>query len=122
MIIANIESGDDSSKIGDNGKAIGHLQIHKECVEDVNHWFGTNYCHEDMVDREKAEDVFFKYIALGEDRFIKENLSFPTEKDIVNFWNWGIYQKPKNDIYYGKYQKEKKRQESQLRIDGNIGR
>lgn len=121
MIIAQIESGNDTTQIGDNGRAIGHLQIHKECVEDVNHWFGTKYCHEDMEDRAKAEDVFFKYITLGEDRFVKKHLRYPDEKDIVNFWNFGIYQKPTNSVYYGKYQQEKKRQKSQLRRLGNIG-
>lgn len=117
-IIAQIESGDDSSKIGDNGKAIGHLQIHKECVEDVNRWFGTNYCHEDMVDRDKAEDVFFKYIAIGEDLFIKKHSSFPDEEDIVRMWNGGCYSgysRKSTKKYYEIYQQEKeKRQESQL--------
>lgn len=109
MLIAQIESNDNVDAIGDNGLAFGHLQIHAGCVQDVNKYFNTSYSHEDMKNRKCAEDVFIKYIAIGEDIHIKKYNKFPSEKDIVNMWNWGIYQRAKNNKYYERYKSKKNR-------------
>lgn len=44
--ISIVESGGDPSAIGDNGKALGHLQIHAGVVQDVNETYKTNFTHE----------------------------------------------------------------------------
>jgi len=109
FLIGHIESGHNPQAIGDNGKAIGHLQIHEACVQDVNRHFKTDYCHTDMDIPELAIEVFYKYIAIGEHLFIKKHGRFPEEKDIVLFWNHGIYYQPKKSKYYEKYKQVKKR-------------
>lgn len=38
-----VESGNQADAIGDNGRAIGCLQITKACVRDVNRIYGTSY-------------------------------------------------------------------------------
>lgn len=57
------ESGNNPNVIrGDNGKAIGILQIQWKYVVDVNTKFGTNYSHEDMQDPEIAKQVTRLYL------------------------------------------------------------
>jgi len=106
-----IESNHNPEAIGDQGRALGHLQIHAECVEDVNNWYGTDYCHQDMHIPELAVEVFFKYMAMGETLFIKKYTRFPEEQDLVKFWNHGIYYQPKDSKYYEKYRKAKQEKE-----------
>ena len=38
-----VESGNQADAIGDNGRAIGCLQIQKACLLDVNRVYGTNF-------------------------------------------------------------------------------
>ena len=42
--LVQVESRGNSNAIGDNGKAIGCLQIHKGVVEDVNRIYGNHIC------------------------------------------------------------------------------
>lgn len=57
-----VESGGNDRAIGDNGRAIGPLQIHAAVVEDVNRIHGTRYTHAQMHDRAKAARVCVLYI------------------------------------------------------------
>ena len=50
--------------IGDNGRAIGPLQVHAGAVADVNRAFGTRYRHRDMMDRAAATAVLDRYLWL----------------------------------------------------------
>ena len=45
--LVRVESKGSVNAIGDNGKAIGILQIHKEVVDDVNKAYGVAYSYED---------------------------------------------------------------------------
>lgn len=58
-----VESGGNDLAIGDGGRAIGALQIHRGVVDDVNRVHGTKYRHADMHDRKKAVRVASLYIA-----------------------------------------------------------
>lgn len=89
--IAKIESNFNSNAIGDNGKAYGLLQIHKEVVDDVNRYYKTTYVHEEMFDSVCAIEVFHLYIKMGIDRYQKKYSKNPDIQHIVRMWNGGIY-------------------------------
>lgn len=73
--------------IGDNGRAIGPLQIHAAAVEDVNRAFGTTYRHADMGDRAKASAVFDRYLWLyAQPGRIGRAV---TSEDRARIWNGG---------------------------------
>ena len=57
-----VESSGNDMAIGDNGKAIGPLQIHRAVVLDVNRITGSNYRHQDMTNRAQARAVCEAYL------------------------------------------------------------
>lgn len=59
--IIQVESNFNPNAIGDNGKAVGILQIHPIMVEDVNRIAKTNYNLEDRYCPQKSSQMFFIY-------------------------------------------------------------
>ena len=60
--IEQVESGGDASAVGDNGLAVGILQIHPTMVDDVNRIIGdTEYTLEDRKDVERSREMFSVY-------------------------------------------------------------
>jgi hypothetical protein len=57
-----VESSGNDLAIGDNGRAIGPLQIHKAVVLDVNRIIGSHYRHQDMTNRAQARAVCEAYL------------------------------------------------------------
>ena len=57
-----VESGGNDRAVGDNGRAIGPLQIHAAVVEDVNRIHGTRYTHAQMTNRAVAVRVCVLYV------------------------------------------------------------
>ncbi len=57
-----VESGGNDQAIGDNGRALGPLQIHKAVVVDVNRFTGSHYRHQDMTNRVAARAVCEAYL------------------------------------------------------------
>jgi hypothetical protein len=57
-----VESGGNDLAIGDNGRAVGPLQIHKAVVLDVNRITGSHYRHQDMTNRVQARAVCEAYL------------------------------------------------------------
>ena len=57
-----VESSNNDLAIGDQGRAIGCLQIHKAVVVDVNRFTGSNYRHQDMTNRAAARAVCQAYL------------------------------------------------------------
>ena len=57
-----VESSGNDMAIGDNGKAIGPLQIHKAVVLDVNRFTGSHYRWEAMTNRAQARAVCEAYL------------------------------------------------------------
>ena len=57
-----VESSGNDMAIGDGGKAIGPLQIHKAVVLDVNRITGLSYRHKDMTNRVAARAVCQAYL------------------------------------------------------------
>jgi len=57
-----VESSGNDQAIGDNGRALGPLQIHRGVVLDVNRFTGSNYRHQDMTNRAAARAVCQAYL------------------------------------------------------------
>jgi hypothetical protein len=57
-----VESGGRDSAIGDQGRAIGPLQIHRAVVTDVNRITGAHYRHSEMTNRTIARKVCQAYL------------------------------------------------------------
>ena len=97
--LITIESAGNNSAIGDNGKAVGCLQIHPIMVRDVNRILGKEvYTLSDRLSRQKSVEmasIYFNHYCKGD-----------TEEQMVRKWNGG----PKGDRkkstikYWKKYQ------------------
>ena len=57
-----VESSGNDLAIGDGGRAIGPLQIHRGVVLDVNRITGSNYRHSEMTNRAQARAVCEAYL------------------------------------------------------------
>ena len=57
-----VESSGNDLAIGDNGRALGPLQIHRGVVLDVNRITGSHYRHQDMTNRVQARAVCEAYL------------------------------------------------------------
>ena len=57
-----VESSGNEQAIGDNGRALGPLQIHRGVVLDVNRITGSSYRHQDMTNRAQARAVCEAYL------------------------------------------------------------
>jgi hypothetical protein len=106
--LCTVESNNDPLSVGDYGDAIGILQIHKICVDDVNRVYNTTYTHEDMFDEELSKEVFILYLTYGAVVYKNKFNRYPNEEELVRMWNGGIYNGYKiksTKIYYKKYLK-----------------
>ena len=57
-----VESSGNDLAIGDNGRALGPLQIHRGVVQDVNRITGSNYQWQQMTNRVQARAVCEAYL------------------------------------------------------------
>ena len=57
-----VESSGNDQAIGDNGRALGPLQIHRAVVLDVNKFTGSHYRWESMTNRAQARAVCQAYL------------------------------------------------------------
>ena len=82
-----VESSGNDMAVGDNGRAIGCLQIHKAVVADVNKFTGSHYRHQDMTNRAQARAVCQAYLEhyVTEKRIGRK----PTIADFAKVWNSG---------------------------------
>ena len=60
--LIEVESHGNPNAVGDHGKAIGCLQIHKEVVADVNHIYNTNFRHKTAFDPAVAKIIAELYL------------------------------------------------------------
>ena len=90
-----VESSNNDLAVGDQGKAIGCLQIHKAVVLDVNRITGSHYRHQDMTNRVAARAVCEAYLRhYGKGKTIEEQSRIwnggPTgdkKQATLGYWN-----------------------------------
>ena len=97
-----VESSGNDQAIGDNGRALGPLQIHRGVVQDVNRITGSHYKHSEMTNRVAARAVceaYFRHYAKG-----------ATTEQLARRWNGGPTgdRKSATDAYWAKVKKQLK--------------
>lgn len=85
--ICKVESNNGMYVVGDNGKAIGCLQIWKSVVDDVNKYSKVKYTYDDRYDKEKSYQMFRLYV--GHYATQKRLGRKPTNEDMARIWNGG---------------------------------
>lgn len=106
--ISIIESSGNPEAIGDNGRALGHLQIHACVVNDVNRVYKLNLRHSDMLQEEQANRVFWLWLNhYGKALSVKLKRKL-TPEDCARLWNCGLNgysrDRAKGDRYWAKVQ------------------
>ena len=97
-----VESHGNDLAIGDQGRAIGPLQIHRAVVVDVNRFTGSHYRHQDMTNCAAARAVCQAYLThYGRGA---------TTEQLARRWNGGPTgdRKPATLPYWRKVQQEMK--------------
>ena len=98
-----VESSGNDQAIGDNGRAIGPLQIHRGVVLDVNKFTGSHYRHQDMTNRVQARSVCAAYLThYGKGKSTEEQ---------ARIWNGGPQghkKKTATQAYWNKVEKHLK--------------
>jgi hypothetical protein len=102
--LEQVESRGNASAIGDNGRALGCLQIWQAVVTDANRIAGASYNHADAFDRTKARAIASIYLNYYGRRIGHE----PTNQDYARIWNGGPsgHQKTATLGYWSKVKKE----------------
>jgi hypothetical protein len=98
-----VESSGNDQAIGDNGRALGPLQIHRGVVLDVNRITGSNYRHQDMTNRAQARAVCQAYL----DHYGRGK-SFEEQARIWNAGPQGHKKKTATQAYWLKVQRNLK--------------
>jgi hypothetical protein len=97
-----VESSGNDLAIGDNGRALGPLQIHRGVVLDVNRITGSNYRWESMTNRAQARAVCQAYLEpYGRGK---------TTEQQARIWNGGPTgdRKSSTEAYWAKVKKQLK--------------
>jgi len=95
-----VESSNNNLAIGDQGRAIGCLQIHKAVVLDVNRITGSHYRWESMTNRVQARAVCEAYL--------KHYGKGKTTEEQARIWNGGPqghHKKQATEAYWNKVRK-----------------
>ena len=95
-----VESSGNDLAVGDQGKAIGCLQIHKAVVADVNKFTGSHYQWQQMTNRVAARAVCQAYL----EHYGKNK----TTEEQARIWNGGPqghHKKQATEAYWNKVRK-----------------
>jgi len=97
-----VESGGNDLAIGDQGRALGPLQIHRGVVQDVNRITGSNYQWQQMTNRVHARAVCEAYL-----KHYGKNC---TTEQLARRWNGGPAgdRKSATEAYWAKVKKHLK--------------
>jgi hypothetical protein len=109
--LIQVESKGDSKAVGDNGKALGALQIWKVVVQDVNSIHKTKYTHKDMFDLQKSKTVCYKYLNYHGKQY-KQRYNKPASYEVLSrIWNGGPtgYKKQTTNNYWLKVKADLKK-------------
>ena len=113
-----VESVGRADAIGDNGRAVGVLQIHPECVQDINRFAKTNYTLSDRADARKSVEMCRRYLYHYGNKYKRDKGVEPTSEVLARIWNGGPrgYNNGRTLRYWAKVRAELRRQ-GQARAD-----
>ncbi len=95
--LAIVESSLNPLAVGDNGNAVGYLQITPAVVQDVNTFYGTTYEMDDRYDTRKSVEICKKYLKYWGEVFEKKTGRPPSAEIYAKMWNGGCYAWKKTD-------------------------
>jgi hypothetical protein len=112
--LAIVESSLNPLAVGDNGNAVGYLQITPAVVEDVNTFYGTTYHMDDRYDTQKSVEICKYYLKYWGGVYEKKTGNKPSAEVYAKMWNGGCYAWKKTspkvlknlDIYWEKVNKQ----------------
>lgn len=114
-----VESCGNPAAIGDNGQAVGVLQIHPECVRDVNRITGKAYTLQDRASASKSREICAAYLKHYGRLYERKTGKTATAEVYARIWNGGPrgYNNEKTRRYWAKVDAELQRR-GQARADG----
>lgn len=94
IILCNIESSGNTRAIGDNGKAVGILQIHPVMVEEINRicelkGSTRRYTTRDRLSRSKSLEMAAIFLCHQSRRYEKRHGNKPSWQRLACSWNSG---------------------------------
>jgi len=103
-LLVIIESHGNPNAVGDNGKGIGILQIHRDCWADGTGELGVNWPYKDAKDPEKAREVCRAYLIRFGRHYEKQTGKSVDMETLARIWNGGPrgYQKEATKKYWAK--------------------
>ena len=99
-----IESSGNPDAIGDDGEAVGCLQITPGVIKDVNRQFSTDFTLEDRYDVQHSRNIANLYLAYWGTKY-EENTGFKANAEVyARIWNGGPngWNKKSTDKYWNK--------------------
>jgi len=106
-----VESGGNAYAVGDNGSAVGCLQITRPVVVDVNRVYGSRYkWPDDCYDKMRSQEIATLYLH----HYLAKAPVPKTAENAARIWNGGPtgYKKPRTCIYWRKVNIQLKQQET----------
>ena len=89
LAICMVESANNPLAIGDNGKAVGIVQIHKIVVDDINRFARTDYTYEDRTCPQKSKEMFMLYVTHWGEYYTRKTGRELTHRVVCDIWNGG---------------------------------
>jgi hypothetical protein len=104
LALIAVESNGNDAAVGDQGRAVGCLQIHARVVEDVNRVYGTQFRLSHRWDREQSLRICELYLA----HYAARVPGPVTWETYARIWNGGPsgHQKEATAAYWAKVQAE----------------
>jgi hypothetical protein len=87
--LIQVESGGNPNAVGDRGRAVGVLQIHKCVVDDVNQWYEKNYRYTDRLDPQKSKEICSLYLRCWGGNYVLGSQKHITLEVLAKIWNGG---------------------------------
>ena len=97
--LIQVESGGNNAAVGDDGKALGCLQIQQCVIDDVNEIYGTHYKHKQALEREYSVWICKLYLSYYGKIYTKRTGKQPTYEILARIWNGGPHGYKKSATY-----------------------
>ena len=105
--LVKVESSGKADAVGDGGKAVGILQIHKGVIEDVNKISKVKYTVADRKDAKKSREICKLYLSHWGKHYQKKTGKVATDEVLSRIWNGGPsgWKKSATNGYWAKVKK-----------------
>lgn len=116
-----VESDGRADAIGDSGRAVGVLQIHPECVQDINRFSKVQYTLSDRADERKSVEMCWRYLYHYGNKYKRDTGKEPTAEVLARIWNGGPrgYNNP-NTLHYWQKVRGELEMQNRARQSGRV--